>query len=123
MYITSVTAEEKSILLCDLDGNYLHTILRIPIVDKASDQDNKTTPSPPLVNDDGDVTDHELSTTIVSHIQSLAVDPIKAKLYFLHFEDANFIVEECNMDGSSRRVLVTQKKNSTIGHHGRKCGL
>lgn len=119
--MTSAGPTYNQILVCNLEGEYIITgIITVP--NKAPENETLsshtvTTPSTPSITTlpPSDFAEHhdsesdgKLSKSEHTQIKSLALDPTRGKLYFSHVRGTSYIIEEANMDGSSRNVLVSK---------------
>ncbi|XP_047119261.1 low-density lipoprotein receptor-related protein 1 [Schistocerca piceifrons] len=50
----------------------------------------------------------------VFQIRSLAVDPLRGGLYWSHMQDSQYVIESSRMDGSERKMIVTQRENPLL---------
>ncbi|CAG2062838.1 unnamed protein product, partial [Timema podura] len=60
----------------------------------------------------------EYLTTVVSddlfQVKSLAVDPLRGRLFWSHMSDDLHVIEMSAMDGSGRKVLVSQREDTDL---------
>nr|CAD7418661.1 unnamed protein product [Timema cristinae] len=60
----------------------------------------------------------EYLTTVVSddlfQVKSLAVDPLRGRLFWSHMSDDLHVIEMSAMDGSGRKVLVSQREDADL---------
>jgi hypothetical protein len=48
------------------------------------------------------------------HIRSLALDPIRGKLYWSNWSGDNYSVHQAHMDGSEQKMLVSHRDGDTL---------
>jgi hypothetical protein len=48
------------------------------------------------------------------HIHSIALDPIRGKLYWSNWSSDNYSVHQANMDGSEQKMLVSRRDDDAL---------
>jgi hypothetical protein len=59
----------------------------------------------------------EMVATVIEdgfHIHSLALDPIRGKLYWSNWSGDNYSVHQARMDGSEEKMLVSRRDDDTL---------
>jgi hypothetical protein len=56
----------------------------------------------------------KILTKDLFQVKSLALDPLRGKLYWTKVQSEKHVIEEANMDGSNRQILVPQNEQDSI---------